>query len=188
VAPFCDRHPAVSVDLQLDDRRIDLVEGGFDVGVRVTTELTRFSLRARRLADSRRVLCATPEYLEAHGTPLTPRDLGDHACINYTYLSTGNRWTFASSEGEQRVKVTGPVKSNSSIVIKDAVLGHQGIAQFPAFAVTGELSEGRLVSLLEDWPMPALHVFALYPETRHVPRKVRAFIDFLAERFGDVEW
>lgn len=185
MARFMTLHPELQVDLSLNDRRVDLVEEGFDVGVRIGL-LPDSSLVARQLAPIRRSLCASPDYLVRHGWPETPEALRGHACLLYSYLDTPRVWRFRGADGVRRIAIRGPLESNNGEVLAEAAVAGIGIACLPTFIVCDALADGRLVELLTDWTddrEPAL--YAVYPERRHLAPKVRAFVDFLAEAITD---
>ncbi|RKH18827.1 LysR family transcriptional regulator [Corallococcus praedator] len=186
---FLERYPEIDLDIQLDDRVVDLVEHGFDVCIRIAT-LPDSSLVARKLASSRRVICATPAYLNRHGTPHRPEDLKQHRCVQYTYLASGTAWKLRGPGGEESlVETTGPLQANSSLALKMAVLGHTGIGQFPLFAVAEELRGGQLVEVLDDYALPDLSIWAVHAPGRTITPKIRAWVDFLARRFAsDTGW
>jgi DNA-binding transcriptional LysR family regulator len=182
---FLGRYPELAVDLTLNDRVVDLVEEGFDVGVRIA-RLADSSLVARRLAPSRSVLSAAPAYLEARGVPRALDQLEHHACLIYSYQATGEAWRLTGPEGERRLKVSGPLRVNNGDALLAAALGGLGVALLPCFICGDDLRAGRLVRVLPDWEASAdSAVSAVYPAARHLSPKVRAFVDFLAERFGD---
>ncbi|NMO21277.1 LysR family transcriptional regulator [Pyxidicoccus fallax] len=188
VPEFLARYPEIELDLQLDDRVVDLVEQGFDVTVRIA-QLPDSSLVARKLASCRRVICATREYLRRHGTPARPEDLRQHRCLQYTYLASGTTWRLRDAGSEALVQTAGPFLVNSSLALKAAVLAHTGLAQFPLFVVAEELRAGQLVSVLDDHALPDLTIWAVHPPGRTVTPKVRAWVDFLARRFASqTEW
>ena len=181
---FLRRYPELAVDLTLNDRVVDLVEEGFDVGLRIAP-LADSSLIVRRLAPNRSVLLAAPIYLQARGTPHDLGDLEDHACLIYSYQAMGEAWRLTGPEGERRIKVSGPLRVNNGDAILAAAVGGLGIALLPCFICSEDLRAGRLVRVLPDWEATADNaVSAVYPAARHLSPKVRAFVDFLAERFG----
>lgn len=185
LAAFMVGHPELEVELGLNDRRVDLVEEGYDVGVRIGT-LADSSLVARRLAPVRRAICASPAYLERHGRPAAPEDLARHRCLIYSYLESPRVWRFHGPGGARRVGVSGPLESNTGEVLAEAAAAGLGIVRIPSFIACDLLSAGRLVEILTEWPenrTSALH--AVYPARRHLAPKVRAFVDFLAARIGD---
>lgn len=183
VAEFLVRHPAIRVDLTLDDRVVDLVGEGFDLAVRIA-ELPPSTLIARRLAVNRRVLCAAPSYLARAGRPRHPQQLAEHACLAYAYLATGNDWSFRGPDGAVSVRVDAAHSANNGDALRHLALAGLGILLSPTFIVGDDLRQGRLVSLLDDWVDADTGVYAVYPHGRHLSPKVRAFVDFLAERFG----
>jgi len=182
---FLGRYPELAVDLTLNDRMVDLVEEGFDVGVRVAP-LVDSSLVARRLAPNRSVLSAAPAYLEARGAPRDIDELEHHACLIYSYQATGAGWRLTGPGGARRLNVSGPLKVNNGDAILAAALGGLGIALLPCFICGDDLRAGRLVRVLPDWGLASdSAVSAVYPAARHLSPKVRVFVDFLVERFGD---
>lgn len=183
VAEFMSRHPALRVELILDDRVVDLVADGFDVAVRIA-ELPPSTLVARKLAVNRRVLCASPAYLAAAGTPARPQDLTRHRCLAYTYLATGNDWRFRGEDGPLTVRIDGAFAANNGDVLRQVALAGGGIMLSPTFIVGDDLRAGRLVPILADYVDADTGIYAVYPQTRHLSPKVRALIDFLAARFG----
>jgi DNA-binding transcriptional LysR family regulator len=187
---YMERCPDVRIDLVMNDRAVDLVEEGFDAAVRVRTSLADSSLIVRRLAPVRRVLCASPGYLERHGHPVGPEDLVRHRCLIYSLSTSPVEWSFApQGTGElQKVKVQPYLIANSSIALREALLAGSGVAPVPTFVVGPDIAAGRLKPLLPGFAMPMQSVFALYPPARHLSPKVRSFVDFLAERYGEAPY
>lgn len=185
LADFLGRHPEVRLELTLNDRIIDLVEEGFDLAIRISS-LTDSSLIARRLAPARRVLCAAPAYLQRRGVPMVPADLSAHACLIYTLEATPREWRFRHSSGgpTETVRIDGPLQANNGEVLLAAAISGLGIAMTPSFIAGPDIAAGRLVRLLPDYDDQFGGVYAVYPPARHLSPKVRAFVDFLAERFG----
>jgi DNA-binding transcriptional LysR family regulator len=185
MAEFSRRHPAVTVDLGLNDRFVDLVEEGWDMAVRIG-RLADSTMIARKLAPCRIVVCGAPAYLAARGTPRTPADLASHNCLGYTLSrSVGpDRWSF----GEDRrlaVPVSGNFRASNGDALLAAALAGQGLIYQPTFLVADDLRAGRLIPLLLGQPPAELPgVFAVYPSNRQPPAKVRALVDFLSQRFG----
>jgi DNA-binding transcriptional LysR family regulator len=183
IPEFLQLYPEIEISLHLDDRLVDLVEHSFDVSVRIA-ELPESSIIARKLASCGRVMCATPEYLKRHGAPDTPADLRLHQCLQYTYLISGTTWRLRGSDDDFPIRVGGPMQANSSLALKTAVLAHMGIAQFPLFVVSEELRSGRLVTVLDDYALPSLTIWAVHASGgRTVSPKVRVWVDFLVRRF-----
>ena len=184
---FLARHPRLKLSLDLSDAMLDLVAEGFDLGLRIGT-LEDSSLIARRLADNRRVLVASPGYLERRGAPKTPTDLEQHDCL----LMVGakgprDRWTLISSDGSgATVRVRGPFESNMGEVVRDAVLAGLGISLHSTWHVCDDLKADRLKLVLPDYRIPDSAIYAVMPQRRLMLPRVRAFIDFILANFGDV--
>jgi DNA-binding transcriptional LysR family regulator len=182
---FAQRHPGVSVELGLNDRLVDLAEEGWDLALRIGS-LSDSSLIARRLAPCRTVLAAAPAYLAGHGTPRTVADLARHNCLGYTLSRfTGvDHWTFGP-RGETKVPVAGNLRSNNGDALRAAAVAGQGILYQPTFVLADDLRAGTLVALTLDLPtMEFGGIYAVYLPDRNPAAKLRAFIDFLIERFA----
>lgn len=178
---FASQHPELSVDLVLDDARVDAVDGGFDVTIRVADRLSDSSAIARRVAPARIVVCAAPCYVQRHEAPRTPADLASHECLVYSHR---DRWRFRSAAGEEWVTVSGRLRANNGDVLRTAALAGLGLAQLPSFIVAADLASGALEVVLEEYEARPASIWALYSSTRHLSTKVRTFVDFLAERFA----
>jgi DNA-binding transcriptional LysR family regulator len=139
---------------------------------------------------TRAVVCASPQYLAEHGEPETPEDLASHDCLIYSYLSTANVWRFTAPDGREiPVAVTGSFRINNGMVLTQAALADRGILMTPSFYVAPLLREGKLRRILASYKLAELGIHAVYPQRSQVPPKVRAFVDFLAARFGKKpEW
>ena len=183
LADFLGRYPEIDIDMTITDRPVDLAEEGYDVTVRVARELPP-NFVARRLAPVRRKLCGTPEYFEKHGVPRIPQDLSHHNCLDYTHSGEQGLWRFTGPQGDIAVPVAGRLRINDDEALSQAVLGGLGLALLPTFIIGKDLQEGRLRAALSEYIPVERHVYAIYLPTRHLPAKVRAFIDFLLERFG----
>ncbi len=180
---FAKSHPEVRVDLVLDDRVLDLAEGGFDLALRIGT-LPDSALVSQHLGLSRSVIVAGPDYLARAGAPASPADLVRHAALLYSLAATGPRWTLTRGKRSETVRVTGPLKANSSLALRSAVLQGLGLARIPLFVVGEDLARGRLVQVLPEWDLPAQDVHALTTSREQLPRKTRAFIEFFRDRIG----
>ena len=181
---FLAAHAEVSMDLVLNDRFVDLVEEGFDVAVRIAT-LSDASLIARRLAPARRVICASPQYLAAHGEPHSPDDLAAHICLLNSNIATAREWRFVRADGAAwPVNVKGRLGANNGDALRAAALHGLGLCNLPTFIVGADLQAGRLSSVLDAFVPQDLSISALYPHARHLSPTVRAFVDFLSRRFG----
>jgi len=185
VAAFLARHPEVKFDVSLSERIVDLVEEGFDLGIRIGTTGTE-NIVARRLGETRLVPCASPEYLAARGAPQTPEELEKHNCFTYEYVSPRNLWRFRDPSGRERaVRVSGNLHSNNGDFLTEAAVRGAGIVLEPAFIVGPEVRAGRLVPLLQDFAPAPLPIYAVYPSRKHLSAKVRLFVDFLVESFAE---
>lgn len=183
IVEFAATYPDITLDIDLDDAMVDMVEDGFDVAIRVS-RLTDSSLIAKKLADFRHVLCATPKFIEENGSPKSPHDLGDVPCIVDTNMMRRANWCFLDENGEEySVPVRGTIEVNSPEVARRAALSSLGITMAPEFSVEKELRSGELISLMEDQIPSGGGIYAVYPHRRHVPGKVRVFVDFLADWF-----
>lgn len=181
---FMQRYPELIVELTLNDRFVDIVEEGVDVAVRGGGPLTDSTLIARRVAPIRRILCASPNYVDGHGTPTRPADLAKHNCLIYSLSSSPRDWTFQGPDGPQTVRVTGNYVANNSLAHRDALLADMGVAMVPSFIVGEDIRAGRLRCLMKDYPVAPHAMHAVYPQNRHLSAKVRVFVDFLVERFA----
>jgi DNA-binding transcriptional LysR family regulator len=184
IPEFTRLHPAVSFDLGLADRYVDLIEEGWDLAIRIG-RLKDSSLVARRLAACRTVVCAAPSYLKEHGTPQTLDDLARHNCLGYTLPSAigANRWTFGT-DGETVVPVQGNLRANNGDALLAAAVAGQGLIYQPTFIVGDGLRDGSLVPVLGGCPTYQLGIHAVLPSGREAPAKVRTFLAFLAHRFA----
>jgi DNA-binding transcriptional LysR family regulator len=178
--PFLDANPLVSVELILTDDFVDVVGEGFDLAVRIA-DLRDSSLVARRLAPNHRVLCAAPEYLAQAGTPASIEELARHTLIAHNT----DQWRLDGPAAPVAVRVGGPLRTNSSEVVREALLAGVGIALRSTWDVGPELKSGRLVRVLPQYSVgQRVAVHAVYPSRRHMEQKVRAFVDYLAELYG----
>lgn len=185
VAEFMALYPDIHVELVLNDRFVDPIEEGFDVTVRIADPKVSTSLITREIVGIRRVLCASPSYLVAHGEPSNPRELRQHRCLHYGYQETGNQWKLTGPMGESSAQIHCVMWSNNGDALKQAALRDQGIALLPTFVVGDELQTGRLRTLLSDWQPPDIMLSALYPRHRHLSAKTRLLVEYLVNRFGE---
>jgi len=183
VADFMEKYPQLQIQLILSDQQLDPVQEGFDVTLRIA-DLPSSSLIERKIAPARRVICAAPSYLAAHGTPQHPDDLRKHACLAYGHLATGNQWKLTGADGDHWIAIPWMLCTNNAEVLRDAAVRGRGIALLPTFIAGADLQEGTLRSILTEFHAPEIALYAIYPQTRHLSVKVRVFIDFLVERFG----
>jgi len=189
IATFAKQHPKVKFDLDLNDRKVDLIEESFDLALRIG-RLTDSSLIARRLFDVNAVVVASKHYLDVHGRPTSPDDLRHHDCLVYSNLSDPNNWSFVDSDGNVGVTKIDPVLTASSgDFLCNAAAHGMGLAIQPTFIASQGIRSGHLEPVLTDYKFPVATAYAVYPPTRHLSYRVRAFIDFLAEKFtGTPQW
>lgn len=181
---FLERHPRLSLDLRLDDRRVDLVKEGYDVAIRGSDHLEDSTLVARKLMSLHHVLCASPAYFARHGVPDTPEALRQHACVQFSLSGHAKLWRFSKADEQVDVPVDGRYKVTSSLAVREALLAGFGLSLIPLVYVQNDIESGRLVTALDDWTTVQTHVYAVYPSRRHLDAKVRAFVDFLIETVG----
>lgn len=182
VSDFLDAHPDVSCTLDLSDRLVDLVNEGIDCAIRIG-ELGDSSLVSVLLAENRRVVVASPAYLAVHGKPQTPDELVDHRCL---ILAQQRGWQFADGRGGTRaMKVGGRLECNDGAVLHDWALAGRGLAWRSRWEVDADLRAGRLVSVLDEYAATATGIHAIFPQRRHLPLRVRLFIDLLKSRYSD---
>lgn len=184
---FKAAHPKITFDVTLTDRVTDIVEEGFDLAVRIS-RLQNSSLVSRKLATTRIVMCASPEYLARAGTPAHPKDVANHTVIAYSYWSAKNEWEFTGPEGRVAVKTTPCIRTNNGDTCKTAALMHQGIILQPTFVVGEDLAAGRLVEICPDYRSLEMGIYAVYNSRQHQLPKVRVFIDFLVAHFKEQRW
>ncbi len=181
---FHDQYPQVQLDITLVDRVVDLVDEGYDLAIRIAP-LPSSSLISKRFASTRILLCASPQYLQAHGVPEQPSDLAEHAVIAYSYWSTGDGWQFDGPNGRVSVNIKPWMHTNNGDTCRAAALAHQGVILQPSFIVGEDLATGRLVELMPEFRSLELGIYAMYPTRKHVALKVRALIDFLTKQFSE---
>jgi len=182
---FARAFPEVEVQMQLSDRPVNLVEQAFDLAIRFG-EQPDARITARKLADNRRFLCASPAYIAAHGLPASPRDLHQHSCIvlresDEIYGS----WHFRSGTRQETVKVRGQLSTNDGEAALSWALDGHGIVLRSEWDAAPYLRAGRLQLLLEDWTAPPADIYILFPTKSHLQAKTRAMVDFMLEAFAD---
>ncbi|MCZ6472460.1 MAG: LysR family transcriptional regulator [SAR324 cluster bacterium] len=186
-AEFLSNYPQVQMELQCTDRMVDLVEEGFDIGIRAG-RLSDSTLIARPLGAGNALVVASAEYTELHGVPGTPHDLKGHQCLLFGAGWEGRTWTLKSGSRTLEVPVRPRLAVNDLEILREAALSGAGVAMLPAHHCTGDLRSGRLRRLLPEWTSPDTPTFAVYPSTRHLSPKVKAFLDLLQERLTPPPW
>jgi DNA-binding transcriptional LysR family regulator len=174
---FLKRHPDLTIELLLLDRRVNLIEEGVDLAFRLGP-MRGSSLVARSLGTIRHRLCAAPGYVERHPLPTCPKDLRDHECLPHGLRES---WKFVRDGEGKTLTIKGRFSVNNLQGIRNAALAGLGIVRLPDYMCSEDLRTGRLIEILEDWPEPPTECRAVYPAKRHLPRKVRSFLDFVVE-------
>lgn len=182
ITDYLARYPDVTVDLNLNDRTLDLVEEGFDIAVRIGP-LPDSTLVARPLAPYAMAICASPAYLQRHGTPQTPADLADHACLEFTGWLPQARWKL-KGEQDGRLVRPGRFRSNSTAALRMAALNGFGIVMQAEAILADDIAAGRLVPLLRHWLPTPRPMHLVYSRDRRATPKLTTFVDFLLGRFG----
>jgi len=177
---FLQAYPELSLDLHLEDRRVDLIQEGFDVAIRGSDSLEDSSLVARPLTLLPHVLCGAPSYFARNGLPADPGALRGHNCLRFTLSGHADEWAFHRDGHTVRVPVRGRYQVNSSLAVRDALRAGFGVSLVPRTYVEEDLAQGRLHTVLDDWTKVDTYIYAVYPSRRHVVAKVRAFVDFVA--------
>ena len=188
VVSFSARYPNIQLSLILEDysfRAYDFVEQGLDVAVRLG-DLPDSTLVARKIATLQWIVCASPKYVAHHGEPKTPADLGKHTCLAHVNLDPNDRaWRLHSSDHVISVKISGAFSSNSALVLRKAALAGLGIGYLPLYCIEEDLKTGALRKVLTNYSPPQRPIYVVYPPAARVPERVRTFVDFLADWFGN---
>jgi len=182
IEEFLKKYPDITIDLQLSDRLINLIDETVDVSIRIA-ELPDSNMIARYLEPARIVCCASAEYLKENSVPNHPFDLLNHECIFDKNFKDPNRWPFLINGEKITVKVNGRLMVNSARTTRDIVLAGNGIALIPFYAVENDIKEGRIEILLEQYEAFDLGIYIIYLNRHHLAAKIRAFIDFISEKF-----
>lgn len=179
---FVTTYSEVMVNVELSDRRVNLIEEGVDVAIRISRQLDA-TMAVRKLSTSSMMVVASPDYLERHGRPQHPDDLLNHACLTYTLAPT-TAWEFVVDGQPKSIPVQGRLQANNGDALQEAALRGLGIAFQPTFITAQAVQAGLLEPLLADYTSTELHIFAVFPGTRYVPHRVRTLVDYMAERLG----
>lgn len=181
---FLQQYPQVSVDMQVSNDAVNMVEQRIDLAIRITNDLDP-NLIARPLGQCRSLLVASPDYLHQAGTPLSPQALADHNCLTYAYFSS--QWQFQQGETSVSIPVKGNFSANESMVLLNATQSGMGISLQPLYVVGPYLKTGELVQLLPDWQPTTLGVYGIYRDRRHQSAALRAMLDSLVAYFDKVD-
>ncbi len=176
---FSRRYPEVGLDMDYSDRRVNLIEEGIDLSIRITRRLEGSDI-ARRIGTARMLAVASPDYLARHGRPQHPAELAHHECLGYTVGGTGQSWQFMVDGQLASFPVRSRIHANNGDVLTEAAAQGLGITLQPDFIIDGVLAAGRIEAVLADFPVPELGIYAMLPSNRHVPHRVRVLMDALA--------
>jgi DNA-binding transcriptional LysR family regulator len=182
-ADYLREQPEVEIDLQLNDRIVDLADEGFDAAFRFG-DLADSGLIARRLKSLGRMVCAAPAYLLAHGTPSQPEDLASHNCLVFHYVQPEREWLFQGDGLARRVTATGQMTVNNGPALLQAALAGAGVAMLPDYLGSADVSSGQLVRLFPEYDLSRAPLQLVYLPDRHMTPKLRSFVDFVMKRLG----
>ncbi|SPA30251.1 LysR family transcriptional regulator [Cupriavidus taiwanensis] len=188
IPEFTERYPKVSVNIVAANRYYDIMDSGIDLAIRTREFEPDSNLTVRRLAQMRRVLAASPRYLERKGMPRTIEDLASHAMLIYSYANRPNELTFSRDEVQQTINVRSTLESNDGQVLRAAALNGMGILVQPKYIVYDDIVAGRLVPVLDDWDLPRLTVNIAFQTRTYLPARVRLFIEFLVDHFHQMDY
>ena len=183
IAKFLKLYPDIKIEMIMEDRVVDLVDGGYDLAIRGGI-LPDSSLIARKIAPCHNVLVASPEYLKAHGVPNSPNDLYSHNCLHYAYFSEHHEWTLIGPEGPISITPAGNFQVNNGEALITAILGGCGIGRSTTFIAGNHILSGELVRVLPNFQLPEQTLYAVFSERKYLPSKVRVFIDFILDEIG----
>jgi DNA-binding transcriptional LysR family regulator len=176
---FMTLHPKVNLEIDLNNRKVDMISEGFDIAIRASSQLDDSSLISRKIYSADAVVVAAPSYLKKFGAPKKMKELENHSSITYSNLKQPDIWEFINSEGEtETVKVNSRIQTNSSELETSLCVAGHGVMLMPRFNLNGEIERGELVELLTEYQLPEINVYVVYPSRKHMSAKVRSFIDF----------
>ena len=176
---FMSQYPKISVDVNMSDEYVNVIEGKHDLVLRLANKLEDSSLLCRKLKSYQFVTCASPEYLAKNGTPAVPSDLKQHTCLVYSQSGSHRKWPFIKDKKAVEVYISASLQSNNSTLFRESLLAHQGIALIPEFIVASDISSGTLVPVLTDYSNLALNLYAIRPADAMQPMRLKLFNEFL---------
>jgi DNA-binding transcriptional LysR family regulator len=187
IPSFLAQHRDVAVTLNLNDRVVDLIGEGVDVAIRIAA-LSDSSLIGVKLADNKRVVVAAPSYIRRHGAPRTLDDLGKHNCLAISSEGSQRGWTFRQSGKNVTLKVPGNMVCNDGAVLHEWALAGEGLAWRSMWEVGSAIESGALVTVLDEFAAPGNDIYAVFAQRRHLPLRIRAFVDFLRHAYARPEY
>ncbi len=185
---YTTRYPNVQVHLEAANRYLDIIDNNIDVAIRTRESEPDSNITIRRMAETRRLMAASPGYLSRHGTPRTLEDLQHHKLLIYTYANNPNELRFTKAGEQRTITAKGLLESNDGQILRAAALDGMGILVQPTYILYEDIVAGRLVPVLDDWDLPRLNINLAYPSRKHLSAKVRTFIDFMAEHFDKMDY
>ncbi|MEH6454293.1 MAG: LysR family transcriptional regulator [Psychromonas sp.] len=186
LAEFIALYPKIKLDLEMNDRKVDLISDGFDLAIRGAEKLDDSSLICKRFMSCQALVVASADYLQAYGTPTHPSELVKHKTIVYSYIKNPNNWSFSTFDKQEiAVTVDSHVSSNSGEMQLALCLAGQGVSSIPDFYLTDEIEKGLLVELFTEYKKAHIDIFFVYPSRKHMPAKVRCFIEFIEQKLGE---
>ncbi len=181
ISQFLQQYPRITLDMVYDDHFNDLISGNFDLAIRISAQLADSSLVAKKISSTQAILCASPDYLQAHHPIHHAEDLARHNCLEFSNAIDRSQWRLSSAQGEQRIKIRGNLHCNSGKAIMSAALGGLGVAMLPRFMADRCIEQGKLIQILPQYQLAELGIYAMYPRKAFLPTKVRCFIDFIQQ-------
>ena len=188
LARFLEQEAAVEIALTTDDRIVDVVDGGYDVVIRICAELKVSSLVVKKLASDRLVVCGTPEYLDTHGRPHSPGDLVNHNCLHYSLVGREAEWRFRGATGPLAIPTLGNLDAADGAVLRQAALAHLGLVVLPHFMVAGDVARGDLELVLDGRRRAEIGIYAVFASRRNLPARTKALLDYLGGYFSAADW
>lgn len=184
LAKFMAKYPDIAIDIHMNDLYVNVIEGEYDLVLRLANTLEDSSLICKKLKSYTYVACASPEYLEKHGTPITTQDLHNHNCLVYSQYSGNRKWWFSKNNKVLSMFIDARLKSNNSLLFKDALLSGQGIALIPDFIVEEEITSGELQPILLDYSTQELNLYSLRSPDKTLPMRLRLLNEFLIKELS----
>ncbi|NQW80006.1 MAG: LysR family transcriptional regulator [Polaromonas sp.] len=185
---YTQRYPNVQVHVESANRYLDIIDNNIDVAIRTRESEPDSNITIRRVAETRRIMAASPRYLSKHGVPKTLDDLHQHKMLMYTYANNPSELRFTRGDETRTVTVKGLLESNDGQILRAAALDGMGILVQPTYILYEDIVAGRLVPVLDDWDLPRLNINLAYPSRKHLSAKVRTFIDFMVEHFDKMDY
>lgn len=185
---YTDRYPNVQVHVESANRYLDIIDNNIDVAIRTRESEPDSNITIRRVAETRRLMAASPRYLAKHGFPKTLEDLHQHKMLIYTHANNPNELRFTRGNEISTVTVKGLLESNDGQILRAAALDGMGILVQPTYILYEDIVAGRLVPVLDEWDLPHLNINLAYPSRKHLSAKVRTFIDFMVEHFDTMDY